>query len=210
MSFTIIKDFSWKNKCSDEDRNNTYKPPSNNIIKICNNQNVFIALTYNGKIMAKNNNNNYEFINAPANNYWTDIAYGNNRFIAISSDNEWKTSRAITSIDGIKWNFIKMYKNYKNIKETNENGFNESCETETNDFGWQTITFNNKLNIFIAKDLYDNVIWIDSITLKCKLYKYISICFIQPKKLQNKRKKKDIIEKEIIEKNLIYWSFGKL
>lgn len=174
----IIKDCDWNNKCSDEERINAYKAPNNPIIKICNT----IALSFNGKILLKNGNN-YMPINLPANNYWTDIAYGNGIYIAISSDNEWNKPRAITSKDGDSWTLLKMYFNY----------------------GWKSIRYYHKLNIFIAIDSQENIIWIDAKTLKSKLFKYKSQCLIASE--INKKSKKSK-KHYIIEENIIYWSMG--
>ncbi len=189
----IIKDDSWKNKCTDEERMNAYKPPINPITKICGN----IALTYNGKIMTKKDNS-YQPINSPANNYWTDITHGNGKYIAISSDNEWKKSRAITSVDGILWTMLNLTSSYKKKQIAEDNG--TAYEYETNHYCWKSIMFYNKLNIFIAKDSQENIIWIDANTLKSRLFKYNSQLLA---KKSLKKKKQNLIEERII-----YWSFG--
>jgi hypothetical protein len=158
-------------------------------------ENIIIQIMMNGTIIC----NNLQ-INLPANNYWTDIAYGNKLYIAISSANEWLKPRFITSIDGINWKLHRFYNNIR--KYCAEDGNEYMCETY--DFAWKSITYYKKLQIFIVKDKFENILWIDSKTLKPKLFKYQ---FKYLNKCAEKSIKRKTYEKSIEEK-IIFISYG--
>lgn len=162
----IIKDDSTRNPISEELRISTYR-----ITNYCKKTIGNLSLMINGCILYDGNK-----ISMQPDNYWTDIAYANNVYLAISSSNSKNSSRIMTSTDGIIWIPRKSY-----------------------DYGWQSIMYDKHLHIFIIKDSFENIMWIDSISFKTRLFKYKHI--IIPITRSTVRR---TITKPKIEENIIY------